>query len=660
MESLEEELTCPVCLELFACPLQLPCNHSLCHRCAEILLESETTVNSSQDGEEAAACSAEGAAGPEEAPDSFPCPTCRQEVSLDTRGLEGLRKNLLLQNIVDRYIKLKGNNTEEQIPCQLCQSAPPKMATKSCLTCKASYCEQCLTLTHPAFPPFSEHKLISPRTSFDEAPQTVMCPDHPSKPVEMYCVQDQTPVCLLCEKVGRHKQHNMAALEEVFSQRRAELQDGVDRLGARVAEEEEEVLGLESQREQMIARPQLTIARKHIVKHYFFLHRAKQLSTQIDKHCDSLLDVIQRRWADMHLKLQLLQEQDDQTIQEVIKHTTEGVQKARTALTYAQEVMKETDHASLLLTDQAVKAKIEGTIKTLDSNCEEVTCEIKKMNIDLGQWKESLENVDLTAPPDAPVIKDKQCSTTMETAVIAWDPDDETNVYDVRYSVGDVQTLSTVRGCSYAATGLTPGTKYKFEVSAKTTAGWSCPSIIELVTKPFAFRLDLNTASKYLLLSQDNTCVKKVSNLLALPDSSLRFVPDKNVLHTVLGDKPIRGGRHYWEVSVEGEYSLGVAYGDIPRNEDIRNSWALDYYKEGSLYTVMSNGECCSESSMSPPLSKIGVLVDYDAGQLSFFNASTATLIYTYTNKGGFWKPLYPAFSLWNGSMQIYSGLVCP
>jgi len=42
LEVMEEELTCPVCLELFADPLMLPCSHSMCKRCLDEMLNCRT------------------------------------------------------------------------------------------------------------------------------------------------------------------------------------------------------------------------------------------------------------------------------------------------------------------------------------------------------------------------------------------------------------------------------------------------------------------------------------------------------------------------------------------------------------------------------------------------------------------------------------------
>ncbi len=38
---MEEELTCPVCLELYADPLMLPCSHSVCKKCLQDIFDSK-------------------------------------------------------------------------------------------------------------------------------------------------------------------------------------------------------------------------------------------------------------------------------------------------------------------------------------------------------------------------------------------------------------------------------------------------------------------------------------------------------------------------------------------------------------------------------------------------------------------------------------------
>ena len=46
-EVMEEELTCPVCLELYADPLILACSHSVCKKCLQDIFDSK--VNKEDD-----------------------------------------------------------------------------------------------------------------------------------------------------------------------------------------------------------------------------------------------------------------------------------------------------------------------------------------------------------------------------------------------------------------------------------------------------------------------------------------------------------------------------------------------------------------------------------------------------------------------------------
>lgn len=84
MEELEEELTCPICCDLFDDPRVLLCSHSFCKKCLEGLLE--------------------GNRGPAfRAP--FKCPTCRKETPHN--GANSLQVNYSLRGIVQKYSKIR-------------------------------------------------------------------------------------------------------------------------------------------------------------------------------------------------------------------------------------------------------------------------------------------------------------------------------------------------------------------------------------------------------------------------------------------------------------------------------------------------------------------------------------------------------------------------
>uniref|UniRef100_A0A8B9J755 Midline 2 n=1 Tax=Astyanax mexicanus TaxID=7994 RepID=A0A8B9J755_ASTMX len=161
METLESELTCPICLELFEDPLLLPCAHSLCFNCAHRILVSHCSSTK-----------------PLESVSAFQCPTCRYVITLNQRGLEGLKRNVTLQNIIDRFQKasVSGPNSPSEsrrprpysatlvggVACQFCEQEPPREAVKTCVTCEVSYCDRCLRATHPNKKPFTSHRLLEP------------------------------------------------------------------------------------------------------------------------------------------------------------------------------------------------------------------------------------------------------------------------------------------------------------------------------------------------------------------------------------------------------------------------------------------------------------------------------------------------------------------
>uniref|UniRef100_A0A8C7ZE93 RING-type domain-containing protein n=1 Tax=Oryzias sinensis TaxID=183150 RepID=A0A8C7ZE93_9TELE len=181
MDTLESELTCPICLELFEDPLLLPCAHSLCFGCAHRILVSHCATNE-----------------PVQNIGAFQCPTCRYVISLSPeRGLEGLKRNVTLQNIIDRVQRASSSaglplplaamsnpgSPPEPVQCQFCELDPPQDAVKTCVTCEVSYCEECLRATHPNKKPFTGHRLIEPMP--DSHLRGLQCLEHDEEKVNI-------------------------------------------------------------------------------------------------------------------------------------------------------------------------------------------------------------------------------------------------------------------------------------------------------------------------------------------------------------------------------------------------------------------------------------------------------------------------------------------
>nr|KAF6401029.1 fibronectin type III and SPRY domain containing 1 [Rousettus aegyptiacus] len=133
--------------------------------------------------------------------------------------------------------------------------------------------------------------------------------------------------------------------------------------------------------------------------------------------------------------------------------------------------------------------------------------------------------------------------------------------------------------------------------------------------------------------------------------------------YTVLGDTPIDGGEHYWEVRYEPDskaFGVGVAYRSLGRFEQLGKtaaSWCLhvNNWLQASFTAKHGNKAKALEA---PVPDCLGVHCDFHQGLLSFYNARTKQLLHTF--KAKFTQPLLPAFTVWCGSFQVTTGLQVP
>ncbi|XP_041665071.1 NLR family CARD domain-containing protein 3-like [Cheilinus undulatus] len=171
-------------------------------------------------------------------------------------------------------------------------------------------------------------------------------------------------------------------------------------------------------------------------------------------------------------------------------------------------------------------------------------------------------------------------------------------------------------------------------------------------------RVDTNTVSRNLRLSDNNRTMTWVRECQSYPDHPDRFDHWPQLLcrtgQTGLTGLTCRG---YWEVEWKGEVSVSVSYRGIRRSGDFNKcvfgfneqSWSLICSDEG--YSVRHNKRVTrvfSSSSFSTSVSgRVAVYVDYDAGSLSFYRFSSDTLIHLHTFNTTFTEPLYPGFRIW-------------
>ncbi|XP_049603527.1 E3 ubiquitin-protein ligase TRIM39 [Syngnathus scovelli] len=155
--------------------------------------------------------------------------------------------------------------------------------------------------------------------------------------------------------------------------------------------------------------------------------------------------------------------------------------------------------------------------------------------------------------------------------------------------------------------------------------------------------LDCNTAHPRLILSDDMKSVRCSDRHQLLPDNVERF--DRVVC--VLGREAISSGRHYWEVQVGGktDWDLGVAKQSINRKGKIEvtpnNGYWFLSLRDKNKYAFRTEPSTDVHLNLQP--NKIGIFVDYERGQVSFYNVEAKMHIYTFNDT--FTEYILPFFS---------------
>nr|XP_029513561.1 stonustoxin subunit beta-like [Oncorhynchus nerka] len=161
--------------------------------------------------------------------------------------------------------------------------------------------------------------------------------------------------------------------------------------------------------------------------------------------------------------------------------------------------------------------------------------------------------------------------------------------------------------------------------------------------------LDPNTVNKLLSLSEENRKVTWRREKLPYPDHPERF----EVCRQVLCREGLTG-RCYWEVEWSGEEAgIGVTYKGINRRGGAKDCVIGHNDKSWSLICYDNSYIACHNNNLTPidvhPASshRVGVYLDWPAGTLSFYRASSDTLTHLITFTSTFTEPLYPGFWVW-------------
>ncbi|KAL3891434.1 hypothetical protein ACJMK2_003696 [Sinanodonta woodiana] len=174
---------CPICLEQFNIPRQLPCAHSFCENCLQSHITTQT--------------------GKLTKLSSIKCPVCRNSASPSIKDRPTSEwatlfpVNTVLQSILPAKSKV------DRL-CDACNTeGTTALAEGFCVVCKEAMCGDCLKV-HRKLKIAKDHTILSVE-ELDCNPENVMklaegftCLEHDGEDIKYYCKDHKLPCCATC------------------------------------------------------------------------------------------------------------------------------------------------------------------------------------------------------------------------------------------------------------------------------------------------------------------------------------------------------------------------------------------------------------------------------------------------------------------------------
>ena len=194
-----ENLTCPICYQLFNNPKYLPCHHSYCEQCLEKMQLQSKII----------------------------CPECRKEATIPTGGVKNLPNNFFINRMVDELVLKRKVEGEEEVKCDECDEDEAVVAY--CPECNMFFCQTC-NESHKYSKRFCGHGIVpltELRSNKDVAIQpkakALTCNEHDIE-LLFYCETCEQLICIYCT-MKEHNGHNHDAVKKMAIKHRSELNE---------------------------------------------------------------------------------------------------------------------------------------------------------------------------------------------------------------------------------------------------------------------------------------------------------------------------------------------------------------------------------------------------------------------------------------------------
>ncbi|XP_032360725.1 LOW QUALITY PROTEIN: E3 ubiquitin-protein ligase TRIM21-like [Etheostoma spectabile] len=504
------------------------------------------------------------------------CPLCKKKF----RKKQQLQVNTEFRDMVEHFnnVRLRGDKDilakPGEVPCDICLE-PKLKAQKTCLVCLASYCQPHLE-PHQRVKSLKKHQLIDPVSNLEDR----VCERH-DKMFELFCRKDQMCVCFMCLK-DNHARHEAIPLERAFKERKVELGYVMS-----------EIKMMENTKSMHRNKIDIDIDKKELEKEI----------ADISEVFTALVVSLQRSQADLIRVIQEKQKAAQKEAEDCMTQLEQEVAESRRRRSEIEKLLQTEDHLHLLQSRPSLlfHDHTEDLLSPLSYSTSPLTSDLNDIS------RQSFVGMVIKAVAHM----EKKISNEMEMVI-----------HEVRLS----------DGCDAAENVMTD----EFVKEA-----WTPPQDKLMMVQQcnaVDVTLDPYTANSKLEVSQDG---KQLRFAGGLPSCTALFGRSFVRQPFVLGKEGFSSGRFYYEVRVIASkgWLLGVVKESINREilffpTPKEGGWTIIH-----IYNPISqvHEENFANNFSNAPLylrqrsQTVGVFVDYEKGEVSFYDVENRTLIYSYT-----------------------------
>nr|XP_028573451.1 uncharacterized protein LOC114590979 [Podarcis muralis] len=369
-----------------------------------------------------------------------------------------------------------------------------------------------------------------------------ICEKH-QEPLKLFCKEDESPICVVCDRSKEHKSHEVVPLEEASQEYKDQISTCLD--NTKKEREKFLVFKADAEKESQDLLKQTVAEREKMVAEIRRLH-------------------------------QFLEEQEKRILAQMAE-----VEKEIAA--------KREEHLARLSRELS---SLDSLIREMEEKLQEPESELLQ---DIGSFlQRSQEKENLEDPP------------------VAFPP-------ALKWRIWDVCDMSL----------FLDGVMKKFRDTVENG----------LQLRKENVTLDPDTANPYLILSEDRKSVREGDFYQDLPDNPERF----DTHGFVLGCEGFTSGRHFWEVTVGREegWGVGVARKSVKRKGVVSFDATEGIWCFGNWVFGYDPHEAPVPSEKPK---RIRVALNCEGGQMSFYDADTAALLYTFPAASFSGETLQPLF----------------